>query len=37
MIAASPVMAGSAAAALLVTVLMQSARNRRAGDSEVKD
>jgi hypothetical protein len=37
MIAASPVMAGSAAAALLVTVLMQRARNRRAGDSEVKD
>jgi hypothetical protein len=34
MIAASPVMAGSAAAALLVTVLMQSARTRRTGDGE---
>lgn len=33
MLAASPVMAGSAAAALLITVLVQRARNRRAGDS----
>ncbi|NDP39460.1 MAG: hypothetical protein GZ093_12030 [Rhodoferax sp.] len=32
MLAASPVMAGSAAAALLITVLVQRARNRRAGD-----
>jgi len=32
MLAASPVMTGSAAAALLVTVLMQRARNRRGSD-----
>lgn len=32
MLAASPVMAGSAAAALLITVLVQRARTRRAGD-----
>jgi hypothetical protein len=37
LIAASPVMAGSAAAALLVTVLMQGARTRRTGDSQLKD
>jgi hypothetical protein len=33
MLAASPVMTGSAAAALLVTVLMQRARSRRASDT----
>ena len=32
MLAASPVLAGSAAAALLITVLVQRARTRRAGD-----
>ncbi len=32
MLASSPVMAGSAAAALLITVLVQRARNRRASD-----
>ena len=32
MLAASPVMAGSAAAALLITVLVQRARTRRADD-----
>lgn len=32
MLAASPVMAGSAAAALLIAVLLQRARSRRAGD-----
>ncbi len=32
MLAASPGMTGSAAAALLITVLMQRARNRRADD-----
>lgn len=32
MLAQSPVMAGSAAAALLITVLVQRARTRRAGD-----
>lgn len=32
MLAASPVMAGSAAAALLITVLVQRARTRRSGD-----
>ncbi len=37
MLAASPVMAGSAAAAVLVTVLAQRARTRRAGDSEAGD
>lgn len=34
MLAASPVMAGSAAAAVLVTVLMQRSRTRRTGDDE---
>lgn len=34
MLTALPVMAGSTAAALLVTVLLQRARNRRAGDGE---
>jgi hypothetical protein len=34
MLAASPVMTGSAAAALLITLLMQRARNRRAEDRE---
>lgn len=33
MLTASPVMTGSAAAALLVTVLMQRARSRRASDT----
>lgn len=33
MLAASPVMTGSAAAALLVTVLMQRARTRRSSDT----
>lgn len=37
MLAASPLMAGSAAATVLVTVLMQRSRSRRAGDSEVGD
>jgi len=37
MLAASPVMTGSAAAALLVTVLMQRARNRRASDTAGAD
>lgn len=32
MLSASPVMTGSAAAALLITVLVQRARTRRAGD-----
>ena len=32
MLVASPVMAGSAAAALLIAVLLQRARSRRAGD-----
>lgn len=32
-LAASPALAGSAAAALLITVLVQHARNRRAGDT----
>lgn len=32
MLAASPVLTGSAAAALLVSILMQRARNRRADD-----
>lgn len=36
-LAASPVMAGSAAAAVLVTALMQRARTRRAGDFEAGD
>ncbi|QTN29901.1 hypothetical protein HZ993_08875 [Rhodoferax sp. AJA081-3] len=35
MLATSPVMTGSAAAALLMTLLMQRARNRRAEDREV--
>ncbi len=35
MLATSPVMTGSAAAALLMTLLMQRSRNRRAGDREV--
>jgi hypothetical protein len=35
MLASSPVMTGSAAAALLMTVLLQRARTRRAGDGEV--
>jgi hypothetical protein len=34
LLAASPVMAGSAAAVLLVAVLIQRARNRRADDTE---
>ena len=33
----SPVMAGSAAAALLATVLMQRARTRRVGDGDGND
>lgn len=37
MLAASPLMAGSAATAVLVTVLMQRSQSRRAGDSEVGD
>lgn len=37
MLAASPVMTGSAAAALLVTVLMQRARSRRASDTAGAD
>lgn len=37
MLAASPVMTGSAAAALLVAVLMQRARTRRADDIESID
>ena len=37
MLTASPVMAGSAAAALLVTLLMQRARTRRAGDNQARD
>lgn len=37
MLTTSPVMAGSAAAALLATVLMQRARTRRAGDGEGND
>ena len=37
LLAASPAMAGSAAAALLVTVLLQRARTRRAGDGEPGD
>jgi len=36
-LATSPVMTGSAAAALLVTVLMQRAQNRRASDMAVSD
>lgn len=35
MLAASPVMAGSAAAILLMAVLVQRARTRRGGDNEV--
>ena len=35
MLASSPVMTGSAAAALLMTVLLQRARTRRASDGEV--
>jgi hypothetical protein len=37
MLTTSPVMAGSAATALLATVLMQRARTRRAGDGEGND
>lgn len=37
MLAASPVMTGSAAAALLVTVLMQRAQTRRASDVVIYD
>ena len=37
LLVASPAMAGSAAAALLVTVLLQRARTRRAGDGEPGD
>lgn len=37
MLAALPVLAGSTAAALLVTVLLQRARTRRAGDGEDGD
>jgi hypothetical protein len=37
MLAASPVLTGSAAAAMLMTVLMQRARTRRAGDPELGD
>lgn len=37
MLTASPVMAGSAAAALLVTLLMQRARTRRTGDNQAHD
>jgi hypothetical protein len=37
MLAASPALAGSAAAALLMTVLLQRARTRRASDGEVDD
>lgn len=37
MLVASPVMTGSAAAALLVTVLMQRARTRRASDTAGAD
>ena len=37
MLTASPVIAGSAAGALLVTVLMQRARTRRAGDGQASD
>ena len=35
MLATSPVMTGSAAAALLMTLLMQRSRNRRAEDREI--
>jgi hypothetical protein len=34
LLAASPVMTGSAAATLLITLLMQRSRNRRADDLE---
>ena len=34
MLATSPMLTGSAAAALLVTLLVQRSRNRRAGDKE---
>jgi len=37
MLTSSPVVAGSAAAALLVAVLMQRARSRREGDRETTD
>lgn len=37
LLAASPAMTGSATAALLMTVLLQRARTRRAGDGEVYD
>lgn len=37
MLAASPVMTGSAAAALLITLLLQRARTRRASDREPGD
>ena len=35
MLSASPVMTGSTAAALLITLLMQRSRNRRAEDREI--
>jgi hypothetical protein len=35
MLAASPVMTGSAAAALLITLLVQRARTRRASDRQI--
>ena len=37
MLTSSPVLAGSAAAALLITVLMQRARTRREGDRDAND
>ena len=37
LLAASPAMTGSAAAALLITLLLQRARTRRAGDTELGD
>jgi hypothetical protein len=37
MLATSPVLTGSAAAAMLMTVLMQRARSRRAGDPALDD
>jgi hypothetical protein len=37
LLAASPAMTGSAAAALLATLLLQRARTRRAGDGEIDD
>lgn len=37
LLASSPAMTGSAAAALLITLLLQRARTRRAGDAELGD